>query len=550
MNDATPSMPRTADESSTQTDATSTVIDRRTALRLAGAGGALAVGASLIGAPAARAATATTPSAGSPMLLTAPETLGAPPVEGLHLTFGEDPATQMTVSWTSEGPVRDPQVKYGTFEGGFGRGVAAETVTYVDGVSNRTVYVHHARLEGLRPDTFYTYAAMHGGARPDAGTFRTAPRGRRPLTFTSFGDQAVPNTVWQPDGNGGFKVVDAGIGSPAAADIVGGVEQVDPLFHLLNGDLCYANISADRLATWKGFHANNSRSARFRAWMPAAGNHEDEHANGPIGYSAYQARFALPRNGSTDPETAGLWYSFTAGSVHVVVLQNDDVAYQDGGDNYVHGYSGGAQAAWLEKDLRRARADSDIDWIVVCMHQVIISSADANGADLGLRQAWGPLFDRYGVDLVVCGHEHHYERSLAVRGVVSGTETLTPNPVSDATESIDTSLGTVHMVLGGGGTSAPSNGKLFTPDKAKVLTGVGPVGSNGKRPPVYVFEQTPWSAFRDAEHAYGFAAFTVDPGRHAGDTTRMHVTYYNVGQPDGSITPLESFVLYRKRNDG
>ncbi|MFF7547774.1 hypothetical protein ACFZCU_29690 [Streptomyces canus] len=53
------------------------------------------------------------------------------------------------------------------------------------------------------------------------------------------------------------------------------------------------------------------------------------------------------------------------------------------------------------------------------------------------------------MDLVLCGHEHNYERSLAVRGVVTGSETLTPNPVSGATESIDTGLGTVHMILGG-----------------------------------------------------------------------------------------------------
>lgn len=258
----------------------------------------------------------------------------------------------------------------------------------------------------------------------------------------------MPITTWQPDGKGGYTSVPSGIASPASADIVAGIEQVDPLFHLLNGDLCYANISPDRLRTWQGFFANNTRSARFRPWMPAAGNHENETANGPIGFSAFQTRFDLPGNGG-DAEFAGLWYSFTVGSVHVVVLQNDDVAYQDAGDAYVHGYSGGAQQAWLEKDLAAARADHSIDWVVVCMHQVVISSSDANGADRGVREQWGPLFDRYQVDLVVCGHEHDYERSLPVRGVVSGSETLTPNPVATATDVIDTSQGTVHMVLGG-----------------------------------------------------------------------------------------------------
>ncbi|MFE0458503.1 purple acid phosphatase family protein [Kitasatospora sp. NPDC058965] len=485
---------------------------------------------------------------GSPLLLTRPESLGAPAVEGLHLTFGADPAREMTASWTTDGPVRRPRVQLGTLEGGFGRTVEADTRTYTDGASGRTVHTHHARMLDLCPGTYYTYAALHDGGRPDAGTFRTAERGRHPFTFTSFGDQAVPSTTWQPDGKGGYTSVPSGIASPAAADIVAGIEQVDPLFHLLNGDLCYANISPDRLRTWQGFFANNTRSARFRPWMPAAGNHENEKANGPIGFSAFQTRFDLPGNGG-DAETQGLWYSFTVGSVHVVVLQNDDVAYQDAGDSYVHGYSGGAQAAWLERDLAAARSDRSIDWVVVCMHQVMVSSSDANGADRGLREQWGPLFDRYQVDLVVCGHEHDYERSLPVRGTVSGSETLTPNPVATATDVIDTARGTVHMVLGGGGTSSPTNAKFFAPGKAKVITGVGAVGGNGKRTPVYVFEDAPWVGVRDLKSAYGFAAFTVDPGHEPGGTTSMHVTYYNVAQPDGRISALENFVLQRRRSD-
>ncbi|MDH6109672.1 hypothetical protein P3T36_000443 [Kitasatospora sp. MAP12-15] len=524
-------------------------LSRRTALRLAGVGGALTAVPLLAAAPDAAADTPAPSAQNSPLLLTRPEALGAPPVEGLHLTFGADPARAMTASWSTDSPVRHPHVQFGTLDGGFGRSVNAETRTYTDGASGRTVYTHHARLQNLSPDTAYTYAALHDGGRPDAGTFRTAPHGRHPFTFTSFGDQAVPDTTWQPDGKGGYTVVPSGIASPASADIVAGIEQVDPLFHLLNGDLCYANISPDRLRTWQGFFANNTRSARYRAWMPAAGNHENEKGNGPIGFSSFQTRFDLPGNGG-DAEFAGLWYSFTVGSVHVVVLQNDDVAYQDAGDAYVHGYSGGAQQRWLEQDLRKARADRSIDWVVVCMHQVVISSSDANGADRGVREQWGPLFDRYQVDLVVCGHEHNYERSLAVRGTVSGSETLTPNPVSTATDVIDTSQGTVHMVLGGGGTSSPTNEKFFAPAKAKVITGVGPVASTGKRPPVYVYEDAPWVGVRDQDHSYGFAAFTVDPGTGPGATTSIHVTYYTVAQPDGAISPLETFVLHRRRSDG
>jgi 3',5'-cyclic AMP phosphodiesterase CpdA len=468
-------------------------------------------------------------------------------VDGLHITFGDNASREMFVSWSTMTPISKPTVRYGTLDGAYGQEAVAETRTYIDAASGVEAYVHHARLSGLFPDTAYFYAALGEGVPPDAGSFRTAPTGRAPFTFTSFGDQSVPTLSWVP-GDGSYTSAPSGLASPAAADIVRGIELVQPLFHLLNGDLCYANLAVDRVRTWNSFFANNTRSARYRPWMPAAGNHENEKGNGPIGYEAYRTRFALPGNGSSDWN--GLWYAFTVGSVRVIVLQNDDVAIQDGGDSYVSGYSGGEQKTWLEKQLAAARASRDIDWIVVCMHQVMVSSSDANGADLGVRQNWGPLFDRYEVDLVLCGHEHDYERSLAVRGTVPGSETLTPNPVSPATDDIDTSKGTVHMVLGGGGTSSPANSRFLTDGTGKVLTAVGALAPYGKRPPVYVYEDAVWSAFRDLSHPYGFAAFDVDPGVARGGRTSIRVTYFTVARPDGAIEPLESFVISRKRSDG
>ncbi|TCO53747.1 purple acid phosphatase family protein [Actinocrispum wychmicini] len=514
-------------------DQTKHTVSRRGALGILGGIGA----APLLGATPAVAAPSFAPSAAT----------GSTPAQGLHLTFGRDPARQMVVSWITDRAVNRPRVMYGTLEDGFGACVQADTSTYVDGTSGRTVWVHHAQLERLRPNTNYIYAVQHDGATPDAGTFRTAPSGRAPFTFTSFGDQSAPQVTWAKDGTVGL---DAN-STPATKDIVTGIETVAPLFHLLNGDLCYANVDVDRIRTWNNFFTNNTRSARYRPWMPAAGNHEIERRNGPIGLGAYQTYFKLPST-ETDAELANLWYAFTAGSVRVIVLQNDDNCLQDGGDVYVNGYSGGRQLAWLERELAAARRSRDVDWIVVAMHQVMISSSDANGADLGLRQKYGPLFDRYGVDLVLCGHEHDYERSLAVRGVVSGSETLTPNPVSSATDVIDTSKGTVHMILGGGGVSGTTNGRFFKDGTAKVITAVSaqPDPNTGKRVSTYVKEKAIWSGVRDLDHPYGFAAFTVDPGRRPGGTTSMYVTYYNVNKPFGELTVFEKFTLRRKRSDG
>jgi hypothetical protein len=417
------------------------------------------------------------------------------------------------------------------------------------------VYAHHAKLSGLASGSEYLFLAAHHGAQPEAGSLSTAPRGRREgFTFTSFGDQGTPTVGRKYQPPAGVDLanppwVNDNLGSPAAGDTTAGVERLRPLFHLFNGDLCYANLAEDRVRTWWDFWDNNSRSARHRPWMPSAGNHENELGNGPIGYAAYQTYFEVPEASGQTDVTRGLWYSFTAGAVRVISLANDDVAYQDGGNSYVRGYSHGAQRRWLESELSAARSDRGIDWIVVCMHQVAISTADQfNGADLGIRQEWLPLFDQYGVDLVVCGHEHHYERSHPLRGH-QNNPTLTPRPAATDTTVVDTTQGTVHMVIGGGGTSAPSNQLFFDPPACRVITKVGaPDPTTGKRAPVYVREAAPWSAVRNAANSYGFAAFTVDPGHRGGHTT-MTVTYYDVTGLGGALTPFESFELRRPRRD-
>src|ERR1700722_16131964 len=478
-----------------------------------------------------------------PTMWNQPDRSGAAPVGGLHLQFGKNASTEVVVSWHTTDAVQNPRVSLGTPTSGFGSTVAAETRTYRDAKSGNEIRVNHARLTNLTPDTDYVYAAAHDGTTPELGTVRTAPAGRKPLRFTSFGDQSTPTLEKLASGGYGTD----NIGSPAAAKTTVAIGRLAPLFNLVNGDLCYANLSHDRVRTWSDWFENNSRSARYRPWMPAAGNHEDELGNGPIGYGTYQAYFSLPDSGS-DSELRGLWYAFTAGSVRVISLANDDVCYQDGGNSYVRGYSGGAQKAWLEQELATARGNHDIDWIVVCMHQVAISTADmANGADLGIREEWVPLFDKYGVDLVVCGHEHHYERSHPIRGWESNA-TRTPVTAATATDVIDTSRGTVHMVIGGGGTSAPTNQRFFNPPQCRVITSVGePDPATGKRPSVYVKEQAPWSAVRNAAHSYGFAAFTVDPGSERGGITTIKVTYYDVVGPDGQLAPFESFMLRRPR---
>ncbi len=84
-----------------------------------------------------------------------------------------------------------------------------------------------------------------------------------------------------------------------SAYAVAAVESFKPLFHLLNGDLCYADLNpTTQPEVWQDFGNNNQSSAANRAWMPCPGNHEVEFDNGPQGFTSYLTPYLLPDNGT------------------------------------------------------------------------------------------------------------------------------------------------------------------------------------------------------------------------------------------------------------
>src|SRR5579863_10006679 len=115
-----------------------------------------------------------------------PESMGGPSVAGLHLQFGADASSEVTVSWHALQPVHNPRVVLGRPDGTFEQTVDAATVSYTDGKSHQMVYAYHAKISRLQPDSVYLYGALQDGAAPEFGTFRTSPHGRASFTFTSF----------------------------------------------------------------------------------------------------------------------------------------------------------------------------------------------------------------------------------------------------------------------------------------------------------------------------------------------------------------------------
>jgi Purple acid Phosphatase, N-terminal domain/Calcineurin-like phosphoesterase len=334
-------------------------------------------------AQAATAAPATAPAGPPATTLPLPTTTEP---EQLLLTWGADPATSVTVSWSAPGTVAQPRptLAYSTSpitRERPGRLVRlpepkpldvtrrypeAASVSFTDGLNGQTTYFYHVQLTDLVPGTRYYYQVSDGAAAPSVAgsSFETAPFGRAKYRFSSYGDLSTPSwdlnasgNIWHESCDNAYYAVDA-IENP-------GDGRGAPLFHLLNGDLCYANLDFQNApGVWRDFGVNVARSAANRPWMPALGNHETEfgtcdHAgaageapggtaaqgaagnywNGPYGYGHYLSRFLLPDNGVTNWDgnrLRGNFYSFQVGTVKFISLDADDVIYQDGASAYLN----------------------------------------------------------------------------------------------------------------------------------------------------------------------------------------------------------------------
>jgi calcineurin-like phosphoesterase family protein len=98
-----------------------------------------------------------------------------------------------------------------------------------------------------------------------------------------------------------------------------------------------------------------------------------------------------------------IYYSFDFRHVHFIVMStlSDFVVTSD-------------QYKFIEKDLQKASANDNIDWIVVTNYGPFYTSPSAHPAKNDIRNIYHPLFDKYGVDLVLQGHNHNYQRTYPV----------------------------------------------------------------------------------------------------------------------------------------
>lgn len=224
-----------------------------------------------------------------------------------------------------------------------------------------------------------------------------------------------------PDATGTVRVAvagDTGTGGATARAVRDVLAATDPDALLLLGDLGYDTGSeADErkglLVPYAGLLA---RTPTFTV----LGNHDVMTAGG----AALLGAVPLPTNAQDGSER---FYAVDLGPVHLAVLDsNADLSVAS------------AQRAWLDADL----AATTRPWRVVAFHHPVYSSGD-HGDTPGLAASLGSVLDARGVDLVLNGHDHDYERS---HPVVAGTATDTSGGPAYADPA-----GPIYVVSGGGG---------------------------------------------------------------------------------------------------
>jgi hypothetical protein len=228
--------------------------------------------------------------------------------------------------------------------------------------------IHEVRLTGLKPGTRYHYRVVWGDHSSDVYSFRTAPpAGTRRFRLALYGDNRSQPNVHR--------------------EIVQRVMAERPELVLNTGDLVAAGRQVEQ---WEPMFFGPLRPLmREIGYWPSLGNHEQNA-------DSYYHFFSLPNNEA--------WYSFDYANAHIVALDSNQ-PYTPGSPQY----------DWLEKDLRSSRAD----WKIVFFHHPMFSAHPTRSINAN-RWAWQPLFIRLGVNLVLTGHDHHYQRAHPVGSANGG----------------------------------------------------------------------------------------------------------------------------------
>ena len=302
------------------------------------------------------------------------------------LTFKGDPATKRAVTWRTDSSVKKAKAEIAV--AAVNSSFVEEATTYFAtteefdlGIykSNKSLIVnyHSVVFENLNPNTLYAYRVGNDENWSEWIQFKTANNTYSPTQFVYFGD--AQNDIL----NHWSRVIRMAYQTAPNASFV-----------IHAGDLVDSAHKDNEWAQW--FKAGGFIHSQWTA-IPVVGNHEFQRFDGYEGSLPrrlsiqWRPQFTLPVEDNLDSILHETVYTVEYQDILILVLNS---------------------TGHLEKQtdyIKQKLSNTDAKWKIVTNHHSVFSPAEGRDFEYA-RKVWKPLFEKYGVDLVLNGHDHTYAR--------------------------------------------------------------------------------------------------------------------------------------------
>ena len=302
------------------------------------------------------------------------------------LTFNGDPSTKRAVTWRTDSSVEKAEAQIAA--AGVNSKFVKEATSYIAtteefdlGIykSNKSLIVnyHSVVFENLKPNTLYAYRVGYAQNWSEWIQFKTANNNYSPTQFVYFGD--AQNDIL----NHWSRVIRMAYQTAPNASFV-----------IHAGDLVDTAHKDNEWAQW--FKAGGFIHSQWTA-IPVVGNHEFQRFDGYEGSLPrrlsiqWRPQFTLPVEEALDSKLHETVYTVEYQDILIIVLNS--TGHLD------------KQTQYIKEKL----SNTDAKWKIVTSHHSVFSPAEGRDFEYA-RKVWKPLFDEYGVDLVLNGHDHTYAR--------------------------------------------------------------------------------------------------------------------------------------------
>ncbi|MCH7559038.1 MAG: metallophosphoesterase, partial [Planctomycetes bacterium] len=307
---------------------------------------------------------------------------------------------------------------------------------------------HTMRISGLNPGSKYFYqvgmtdgTVLAGGDEDHYFVTNPVTGSIGPIRIWVLGDSGTANNNARSVKN-------------AYLELAGNEKEAD--IWLMLGDNAYMNGTDTQYQN--AVFNMYPEILRNKVLWSTRGNHE-------VSSSVYYGIFDFPANGEGGGLASGTehYYSFDYANIHFICLNSEE--------SDLSGPPGGVMYQWLEEDLANTRQK----WIIAFWHHPPYSKGshdsdslgDSSGRLVDMRENALPILEAGGVDLVLTGHSHSYERSLFINGHYAYSSSFDPGvhvvQAGSGREDGDGAYvksghdGTVYIVAGSSGTLGAGN---------------------------------------------------------------------------------------------